>query len=79
MSDPYEAENPYLKYPVSSVLPHKEVCPQGCNSLLDLDVEPTEVLPIQKHERDQLLVDFLWESLNWKSSDVCFHEAKELV
>ena len=79
MSDPYEAEHPYLEYPVSSVLPHEEVCPEGCNSLFDLDVEPAEVLPVQEHKRDQLLVDLLWESLNWKPGDVCFHEAEELV
>ena len=64
MSDPYEAENSYLKYPISSVLPDEEVCSQGCNSLFDLDVEPAEVLPVQEHKRDQLLVDLLWESLN---------------
>ena len=49
MSDPDEAEHPYLEYPVSSVLPHEEVCPEGCNSLFDLDVEPAEVLPVQEH------------------------------
>ena len=79
MSDSYEAKYPNLKYPVSSVLSHKEVCPESCDSLFDLDVEPAEVLPVQEHKRDQLLVDLLWESLNWKPGDVCFHEAEELI
>ena len=79
MCDAYEAKDANLEYPITCVFSYKEVRPKSGDSLFNLDVKPAKILPVEKHQWYELLVDFLRESFYWKSSDVSFHEAKELI
>ena len=37
------------------------------------------MMPLKQHKGNKLFIYFLGESFYWKSCNVCFHEAKELV
>ncbi len=60
--------------PITSILTHENIDSESRYSAFDLNVEPDQILSVQEHQRNQLLVDVLWKRLKWKSSDVSLHE-----
>ena len=63
MSNANQTEYSDLEDSIPSVLPYKEISPESCNSFFDLNAKPAETLSFQQHEGDELLIDFLEESL----------------
>ena len=63
MSNSNETENTNFEYFVASVLSHEQVHSQRGHPTLDLNIKPDEVLPVEEHQTDELLVDILRESL----------------
>ena len=79
MGDTDQAQGADFEYAIASILTHKDIDPQRRDSALNLNVQPYQVLSVQEHQRDELLIDVLWEGLKTQPGNVGLHEAKELV
>ena len=79
MSNSNEAENTDFEHFVASVLSHEQIHSQRGHPALDLNIKPDEVLPVEEHQADELLVDVLRERLKRKPRNVRLEEAQELV
>ena len=63
MSNSNEAENTDFEHFVASVLSHEQVYSQRGYPALDLNIKPDEVLSVEEHQTDELLVGVLRERL----------------
>ena len=64
---------------ISSIFTNEKVDAQRGHTSLHLYVYPDQVLSIEKHQGDQLLVDMLREGLKAEPRNISLHETKELV
>ena len=79
VSNTDQAEYTNFKYSITSILSYKEIDTKSSDSISNLDIDPDQILSIHQHQRYQLFIDVLGKRLERKPSDICLHEAQELV
>lgn len=61
--DTDKAHDSNLEDAIACILTDEYIDSEGSHTLLNLDIDPNQVLPCQQHQRDQLFVDVLREGL----------------
>ena len=77
--DAHEAAERQLVHVVPDVLAHEDVGLDGCDSSIDLEVEPNQVIVVQQKQTIQLLVQFLRESLHSQVGNFRLYNPQEAV
>ena len=79
VGDSNEAKESHFKDIVARIDTNEEVGSQRGDPVFNLKVEPAEILPFQKHQGGQLLVNFLRESLDGQLRHISLDETQEGV